>query len=1520
MKKRLLSLVLCLVMVFSLLPFGASAQIYPITDESVVVEIRFHDTDGSVSTQRVNNVGGSVAEGAIYDPGCTVGENQVFAGWAIGNASATPGSVEAIRSYVNTNFNRLTTTGLDVYAVTSAVRYLVYYDETGRVLKTVSATVTGNTDPSVTVDQSYVPQSPEMNFAGWTTVKDGTTVQYENGVEITLSTAETKLYPVSKTGYWLSFSGNIEKNDNDPTTATYTAPVFFGQDDPTVAPTAPTRPGYRFVGWYADDAMTTPFDFGGTLTKDTKIYAKWEASGTVQYRVVFWQQKATDAVGLDNDAKTYDYYAKEVIRYAAAGSNVTINTADSGTTADNRLGGNSTNSIGEMGFYFTYNGAKSDTDPVMVKGDGSTVLNVYYDRKTITFNFYTDSNLRTKWTDTAYVPAENGEYYYYNDSNATGYYLFGWENGPRGTAGPNNNETVYEYYGYYVSNLNDTVDTYRNSDPYYNETYRTTDTSFYTNNAGFYFQKSSSRNRYYPIYYHYNNQSGYYKVGTGPDKTAVGTYNQEAFNGTLIGLYGSKVTGLPAVPNGKIMEYTAQNSKNYYTAFIDAFEIKYTTTAQTENYWLTNYSANSPKDIHQIGQDTDGNYTVELAKDIIDVDERYYYGNEDFVGFTGHGHNLSTNSASGNNFVPAESDGSGSFSYSSVSSSGGYIYYNRNQWTFSYSSRNVNVKTTPAYYQKALDEYSNYEPTNGPDGYFFDGWYADPGFNTPFDFNSTMPNASVTVYAKWTPKQYRVVLDLDGGDFNVATQQDTFDLGYLSQINGGNEVGATKADHQLVGWYLPDGTRFNFADTLLTDAIAEAFTADDNPAVKGKVTLTAHWRKVLTGNETLKVRYDAKGGTINGEPTHDDSRSYADMAQAIAQAAAAPGVAGQNFSYWQVMQYTENGFVEKTVDGELVKVNPGETFEVLLNDAKQDGNTYYVYLEARYASAGKTHANWVANNGNGMDYKASENTAINSEITIEPANTFSYPGHVFLGWAKLDEYDATSAPNGVKYDETNGWDQQPVLTADNLWLIWDETAGENGAFRVNTGNKPIARAIGADQIKPYEVLYAVWEKYETNEVRLMDYGVTGTIATDVLAGSLKADAGFQLVGNTLTFRYSDADAAFEADTGDSIVGWSYNYSGIASAKTATYRDTNNKLHKVTVVAASSAYFDDDLNGATKTALDGSGVLNSEIAQNAKDTDGTNITRITINFIGTGIDVYCTSASDSGRVSYKLDGVGGVMVNKNGAEGATYYNAPTIRKLGLDYGPHELVITCGAAAKYKLDGIRIYGATEDTNQATELKAVYQNLRTILQEAGAVSSEEVAGAVFVPGGEAADKGYKDGTINEIMLSSDQGVAFQVDGMATADKMYVGLASATGEEVKVTVSYGDGVVQAYSFSNTIHTFYEVKTTGSGYVYIKNTGDNLVSVTDLKIVPTAMREFSFKANAPLMRYVESFSALPQVSEIVEPTPEPSPLPSEEPEPSPSAEPDPTPTTSITSIIRQLISSFVQSLFGSVSRLFGRP
>ena len=41
-------------------------------------------------------------------------------------------------------------------------------------------------------------------------------------------------------------------------------------------PTAPTKTGHTFDGWYSDSNLTTPYDFNsGTITADTTIYAKW---------------------------------------------------------------------------------------------------------------------------------------------------------------------------------------------------------------------------------------------------------------------------------------------------------------------------------------------------------------------------------------------------------------------------------------------------------------------------------------------------------------------------------------------------------------------------------------------------------------------------------------------------------------------------------------------------------------------------------------------------------------------------------------------------------------------------------------------------------------------------------------------------------------------------------------------------------------------------------------------------------------------------------------------------------------------------------------------------------------------------------------------------------------------------------------------------------------------------------------------------------------------------------------------
>ena len=45
-------------------------------------------------------------------------------------------------------------------------------------------------------------------------------------------------------------------------------------------PIFPTLNGFTFAGWYADEALTEPFDFTKAITADVTVYAKWEAVET----------------------------------------------------------------------------------------------------------------------------------------------------------------------------------------------------------------------------------------------------------------------------------------------------------------------------------------------------------------------------------------------------------------------------------------------------------------------------------------------------------------------------------------------------------------------------------------------------------------------------------------------------------------------------------------------------------------------------------------------------------------------------------------------------------------------------------------------------------------------------------------------------------------------------------------------------------------------------------------------------------------------------------------------------------------------------------------------------------------------------------------------------------------------------------------------------------------------------------------------------------------------------------------
>mgnify|MGYP003337198669 CR=1 FL=1 len=57
-------------------------------------------------------------------------------------------------------------------------------------------------------------------------------------------------------------------------------------DGTTITPPAtdPTKEGYKFKGWYADENLETEFDFSQPITEDTDIFAKWSVYYNITYQ------------------------------------------------------------------------------------------------------------------------------------------------------------------------------------------------------------------------------------------------------------------------------------------------------------------------------------------------------------------------------------------------------------------------------------------------------------------------------------------------------------------------------------------------------------------------------------------------------------------------------------------------------------------------------------------------------------------------------------------------------------------------------------------------------------------------------------------------------------------------------------------------------------------------------------------------------------------------------------------------------------------------------------------------------------------------------------------------------------------------------------------------------------------------------------------------------------------------------------------------------------------------------------
>lgn len=114
--------------------------------------------------------------------------------------------------------------------------------------------------------------APELGeFIGWTSDAAGL-------VPLTVITEATSAYPKFMDVFVVTF-------DSKEGSAVESQDVYDGLL--AEAPVDPTRFGYKFTGWFVDEALVTLFNFETPITADITLYAGWEALELEEFTVSF---------------------------------------------------------------------------------------------------------------------------------------------------------------------------------------------------------------------------------------------------------------------------------------------------------------------------------------------------------------------------------------------------------------------------------------------------------------------------------------------------------------------------------------------------------------------------------------------------------------------------------------------------------------------------------------------------------------------------------------------------------------------------------------------------------------------------------------------------------------------------------------------------------------------------------------------------------------------------------------------------------------------------------------------------------------------------------------------------------------------------------------------------------------------------------------------------------------------------------------------------------------------------------
>ena len=1065
----------------------------------------------------------------IADPSNKVvlGENEVFRGWIANKPNYTVEDIEnamsvsAIRSDAKSRAGALS--GEDGTVTYYALVYKVYHVTYKGEFENPTADVFRGTHEILfhyndsAEYQNYTVNMPAQgdsthNFEGWLVNDGGSNIKdytegklYPNGTSIQIK-GDVVFGISAPKGVWLVFD-EVEKG------ATYCAPKFIKSGDVTEQPRPDSEMllnGYTFGGWFDTkehaanlDSQEGKFTFESTLAEGTTLYARWSPKSNADYTVIVWKQSV---LGVDEEGdKVYDFAGSYLVKDAVtkvAPSAVSVN-SQGVVTITGTEGGNVTVRP-DTGFHYASNdqNAVIDGDPKVVKPDGSTVVNVYFDRTEYTLTFQDEVYTYTATTSNngTQYGVVGGQYVQLTRYSGSWYYYdYGWQqySGIRYTRTGPTWTTIKEVKALYGQNI-------RNNFPIVGSNGVTYDGASWQSQGSSIFDNEA----YVSFINDMQAESTTFRLAYNPTGTYY-TYHVKYY-----------VEALPGAANPVTFD------GKQFTLFKDVeihFESPDLYSTKSEEFTdLTGYSQykSNPAYDEQGRANFDSNRTISL----------YYLRNVYDINFLNG----------------AYYDGRG----------------NRTDEAAHNPVANA-VKNVP--YGADVSSYDEFKLDAEPTGlqYSFAGWYTDKLCTVPYDF-TTMPVDGITVYAKWIIHEYRVflhpqaTLPSGGNDNTLNWGSDSQAMNF--RIASGGKLNApmgTRTGYEFDGWFLDAAGTSLFSDKAfvlndttvttpydktvdMTDPMNKfgegatwnsditGYNGGDRFWITKKLDLYGKWHATTEGAKGITVQYVVNGNDI----WKTDANTYIDTATASAfTAPTAPE--GQRFSHWVIETWTgddDTGSYQPTDR----TVEAGATFTVLKSDAHRviqgvegvgwhwkqavdesgnlvfddDGNpvhavddqgnkikvidnaTYTVQLRAVFVpikEAKPTHIDWYMNDGTDTKVRSDgtgsdpyKTLKINEAVNIPDAPTRT--GYTFKGWAKS-------------------------ATATTPWLTYSD-----GAY-TNNGNT--VTQVAADEKTPIEDLYAVWEENDVTINYAVASDSTGRGTVDPTSETIKAATG-TAAGSTAT--------------------------------------------------------------------------------------------------------------------------------------------------------------------------------------------------------------------------------------------------------------------------------------------------------------------------------------------------------------------------------------------------------------------